>query len=336
VTGFGDPAARLLIVGLAPAAHGANRTGRVFTGDSSGNWLYEALHRFGWANQPFATGRDDGLVLTDCYITAAARCAPPDNRPTREELERCRPFLEAEIALLPLGAARVAAAGLSAALLSYALSAHAWWRLLWLASGPVLLAVVTGQWAPFLTAAITIVPLRILWALKPTVGLAYWLGWPSRWAVAGGALLWAVSFAVLPDWPRYWMQAMREAPAVLAPILLPGGVLLLLALVHWRRAEARYLAALTCVPRTISLYDTVPLGLVPATRRQMLLAVALSQVALVLHVSPAQGGWTRATIYGTWYHELLFIDLPALGLMLYQGRRRAGSPSTTLSASSAS
>ena len=105
VTGFGDPAARLLIVGLAPAAHGANRTGRVFTGDSSGNWLYEALHRFGWANQPFATGRDDGLVLTDCYITAAARCAPPDNRPTREELERCRPFLEAEIALL--GSVRV-------------------------------------------------------------------------------------------------------------------------------------------------------------------------------------------------------------------------------------
>jgi hypothetical protein len=245
-------------------------------------------------------------------------------------------FFMAPFALLPLGAARVAAAGLSAALLSYALSAHAWWRLLWLASGPVLLAVVTGQWAPFLTAAITIVPLRILWALKPTVGLAYWLGWPSRWAVAGGALLWALSFAVLPDWPRYWMQAVREAPAVLAPILLPGGVLLLLALVHWRRAEARYLAALTCVPRTISLYDTVPLGLVPATRRQMLLAVALSQVALVLHVSPAQGGWTRATIYGTWYHELLFIDLPALGLMLYQGRRRAGSPSTTLSASSAS
>jgi uracil-DNA glycosylase family 4 len=100
VPGFGDPEARLLIVGLAPAAHGGNRTGRVFTGDSSGNWLYEALHRFGWASQPESRARDDGLSLTDCYITAAARCAPPDNRPTREELELCRRYLIAELQLL--------------------------------------------------------------------------------------------------------------------------------------------------------------------------------------------------------------------------------------------
>jgi uracil-DNA glycosylase family 4 len=101
VSGFGDPEARLLIVGLAPAAHGGNRTGRVFTGDSSGDWLYEALYRFGWANQPVSRSRDDGLVLTGCYITAAARCAPPDNRPAHEELELCRPYLEAELGLLP-------------------------------------------------------------------------------------------------------------------------------------------------------------------------------------------------------------------------------------------
>ncbi len=101
VPGFGDPEARLLIVGLAPAAHGGNRTGRIFTGDSSGNWLYEALHRFGYASQPDSTGRDDGQRLTGVYITAAARCAPPANRPTRQELENCRPYLEAEVALLP-------------------------------------------------------------------------------------------------------------------------------------------------------------------------------------------------------------------------------------------
>jgi uracil-DNA glycosylase family 4 len=100
VPGLGDPRARLLIVGLAPAAHGGNRTGRVFTGDSSGDWLYEALHRFGFANQPRSVSRDDGLRLHDCWVTAAARCAPPDNRPTGEELARCRGWLAAELALL--------------------------------------------------------------------------------------------------------------------------------------------------------------------------------------------------------------------------------------------
>jgi uracil-DNA glycosylase family 4 len=100
VPGFGDPTARLHIVGLAPAAHGANRTGRMFTGDSSGNWLYDALHRWGFASQAVSETRDDGLRLRDCYISAAARCAPPANRPTLEELHRCQRFLEAELQLL--------------------------------------------------------------------------------------------------------------------------------------------------------------------------------------------------------------------------------------------
>lgn len=100
VPGFGDPAARLLVVGLAPGAHGANRTGRMFTGDSSGDWLYEALHRYGFANQAHSRSRDDGLKLNDCWISAAGRCAPPANRPTAQELARCRPFLEEELRLL--------------------------------------------------------------------------------------------------------------------------------------------------------------------------------------------------------------------------------------------
>ncbi len=101
VPGFGDPAGRLLIVGLAPGAHGANRTGRMFTGDGSGDTLYAALHRAGLASQPTARHREDGLILTDTFITAVARCAPPGNRPTVQELATCRPFLDREWALMP-------------------------------------------------------------------------------------------------------------------------------------------------------------------------------------------------------------------------------------------
>jgi len=100
VPGFGDPDARLYVLGLAPAAHGGNRTGRVFTGDRSGDWLYEALHRYGFANQATSQHRDDGLALSDCYIGAAVRCAPPGNRPAPKEFEACRPFLKEELRLL--------------------------------------------------------------------------------------------------------------------------------------------------------------------------------------------------------------------------------------------
>ncbi|MFN8233810.1 MAG: uracil-DNA glycosylase [Actinomycetota bacterium] len=109
--GFGDPAARVVVVGLAPAAHGTNRTGRMFTGDRSGDFLYAAMHRAGFANQPTSVSRDDGLSLIDAFVTAVNRCAPPGNRPTPDERDRCLPFLERELAalerarvLVPLGA----------------------------------------------------------------------------------------------------------------------------------------------------------------------------------------------------------------------------------------
>jgi uracil-DNA glycosylase family 4 len=101
IPGFGDPQARIVLFGLAPAAHGANRTGRVFTGDRSGDFLFAALHRTGYANQPTATHAGDGLRLTGAFITAAVKCAPPANKPTPSERDACRPFLDREVALLP-------------------------------------------------------------------------------------------------------------------------------------------------------------------------------------------------------------------------------------------
>src|SRR5208337_66543 len=100
VPGFGDPHARVLVLGLAPGAHGSNRTGRPFTGDASGKFMYPILYKVGFASQPNADRRGDGLTLTDCYITAAVRCAPPDNKPLPTELANCAPFLDRELALL--------------------------------------------------------------------------------------------------------------------------------------------------------------------------------------------------------------------------------------------
>jgi uracil-DNA glycosylase family 4 len=100
VPGFGDPAARVLIVGLAPAAHGGNRTGRVFTGDRSGDWLFGSLHRTGFANQPVSVSANDGLELRGAYVAAAVRCAPPENKPTPAERNRCLPYLARELSLL--------------------------------------------------------------------------------------------------------------------------------------------------------------------------------------------------------------------------------------------
>ena len=122
VPGFGDPKAELAVVGLAPAAHGGNRTGRVFTGDRSGDWVYRALHRAGYCNQPNSDHRGDGLILSGAYVTAAVRCAPPANRPTPDERDRCMPFLRRELQLLDRLRVVVALGGFALQALSLAYS----------------------------------------------------------------------------------------------------------------------------------------------------------------------------------------------------------------------
>ncbi len=124
VPAWGDPNAELIIIGLAPAAHGANRTGRMFTGDRSGDWLYRALHKAGFANQPTSTDSNDGLTLHNCWITAAARCAPPLNKLTADELSNCRSYLAEEIPLLPNAKIILCLGGVALTALWNTLKAH--------------------------------------------------------------------------------------------------------------------------------------------------------------------------------------------------------------------
>jgi uracil-DNA glycosylase family 4 len=126
VPAFGDPDARLFVVGLAPAAHGGNRTGRMFTGDRSGDWLYRALWRAGFASQPESIAAGDGLTLADCLITAAVRCAPPDNKPLPAERDACQPYLEAELSLTPRVRVIVALGGFAWAQLHRVLGELGW------------------------------------------------------------------------------------------------------------------------------------------------------------------------------------------------------------------
>jgi hypothetical protein len=222
---------------------------------------------------------------------------------------------------LSFAAARIAWAGISAAVFVLAALHYRRGLLTALLSANFLNAVVQGQWSPVLTSAAVFPAISWVWAAKPSIGAALFAAYPSRRAMVGCLLLVAVSLAVAPGWPIRWVNALRETNHV-APILRPGGIVLLLALIRWRNAEARLLAALACIPQTIGLYETLPLFLIPKSRWQGYSLAALSYlVAFGQAVTmPRLPGMTwEAMNSARWPFTFLLMYLPALGMVLLAG-----------------
>lgn len=221
----------------------------------------------------------------------------------------------APFGLLPLHIARIAFAATSVGVLAYALSGGPRYRLILLVSGSVLSAVVMGQWSPLLVAGALLPSLGALWVAKPSIGAALGAGYLSRAALVGGALLLALSFVVSPTWPAAWLGAVRHT-VHMAPVLRSGGVVLLAALLRWRRPEARMVAALACVPHMTMLYETVPLLLVAQSKRQVYGLCALSQLAGILQVLLVPDGPLLETVAARWPVLFVTLWLPALAMVL--------------------
>ncbi len=219
---------------------------------------------------------------------------------------------------LPLAAARGAFIAASVGLLAYAATRTAWWPLLMLLGGPMLVALNSVQWTPLMTAAVLAGPLGAVLAAKPTTALPLLAAYPRRPALLGIAALTALAFAVRPDWVAGWLAALGGAPHQPA-ILRPGGALLLLALLRWRQPEGRQLAALALVPLSPHLYEAVPLALVARTRRELLAFTVCGTLGLGAHyLWPAR----QVPDHGTaqWLIVLLAAYLPALVIVLRRPR----------------
>jgi hypothetical protein len=220
---------------------------------------------------------------------------------------------------LSLEAARVAWAALSGAALAWA--AIRWGRGLpaALVSASFLNALMQGQWSPLLTAAAVVPALGWIWAAKPSIGAALFAAFPSRRALAGCLLLTGIAMLVFPAWPFRWREALGQTELYLAPVVRPGGVVLLLALLRWREREGRLLAALACIPHLPCLYDTLPLFLIARTRWQGYALAALSYVAAFAQMALAPrlpGMSLEATVAARWPYILAFLYVPALVILL--------------------
>ena len=222
------------------------------------------------------------------------------------------------LAWLPVELARVAWAAIGAGALALAAERYGRGLYVGMLSAPFLNAILLGQWSPLITAAVAIPAISMVWAAKPPVGLAMFAAWPSRRAaIAVGSIL-LLSLAVLPTWPARWIDALANSIAR-APLLLPGGFLLLLPLIRWRRAEARLLVGLACVPQTVGFYELLPLFLVPRRRSEAYALAFLTYAAaftatLVFPRIPQEP--LEAVLLRRWPILLGLVYLPAVFLVL--------------------
>jgi hypothetical protein len=229
--------------------------------------------------------------------------------------------LAVPLALTPLRVAQALWNGLGAAGLVWVLTARGWWGLIALASAPFLQAFSFVQWSPMLLSGLAAPALGLIWSAKPTIGAALFAGWPSKPALLGGAALLFLSLLLIPGWPAAMQAGLKTAPHILPLVARPGGVLLLLALLRWRRPEARMLAALALVPQTTAPYEMLPLFLIPRSGRQMAWLTLLTQVAYLLVFEFRTGYSNRdltPTIIRQWPIWLALIYFPALAMVLWR------------------
>lgn len=197
-------------------------------------------------------------------------------------------------------------------------SVNGWRRWMFL-SAPAIQAMFSGQWSPWLTAAVGLPWLGLVWTAKPSIGLALFAGWPSRRAFIGGFVLLILSLILVPNWPADWLNAVRHTPQYKAPVQRLGGALLLLSFLRWRRPEARMLGALALIPHTTVLYEQLPLLLIPKTGRAFAVLMGLGYLAQVLTATLVPHGPTNellATLDAEWPYYLVLVYLPALYLTL--------------------
>lgn len=277
------------------------------------------------------TGKSPPAAVADCdYVWYAARALWQGLDPY--SAVRSQPGLHyplfypvtAAVLAAPFGALPLRLA--STVFLAGGMGALAWvwskepWRLWGLASAPALNALLFCQWSPWLTAAVGLPWLGIVWAAKPSVGLAYVIGWPSRLVFGLAAALTTVSLVLVPGWPAEWISTVGGAPYYLAPIQRPFGWVLLLAWVRWRRPEARFLGALACIPHSSSLYEILPLLLVARNRRELAGLMALTFIgwALLLWRVPVHPSHVPLVLAAQWPYLLLFGYLPPMLLLIRQ------------------